>query len=39
MNQTLYSGDRAGSRYYEVLVNAVGGNRWSGHISPASATR
>jgi hypothetical protein len=34
MNQTLYSGDRAGSRYYEVLVNAVGGNRWSGHLQP-----
>jgi hypothetical protein len=34
MNQTLFSGDRAGSRYYEVLVNAVGGNRWSGHIQP-----
>ncbi len=34
LNQTLFSGDRAGSRYYEVLVNAVGGNRYSGHVQP-----
>jgi hypothetical protein len=34
LNQTLFSGDRAGSRYYEVLVNAVGTNRYSGSIQP-----
>jgi hypothetical protein len=34
LNQTLFSGDRAGSRYYEVLVSAVGGNRYSGNIQP-----
>jgi hypothetical protein len=33
-NQTLFSGDRAGSRYYEVLVSAVGGNRYSGSLQP-----
>jgi hypothetical protein len=34
MNQTLFSGDRAGSRYYEVLVDSVGRDRWSGSIQP-----
>lgn len=33
-NQTLFSGDRAGSRYYEVLVDSVGRDRWSGNIQP-----
>ncbi len=34
VNQTLFSGDRAGSRYYEVLVDSVGRDRWSGSIQP-----
>lgn len=34
LNQTLYSGDRPGSRYYEVLVDSVGRDRWSGSIQP-----
>jgi hypothetical protein len=34
LNQTLFSGDRAGSRYYEVLVDSVGRDRWSGSIQP-----
>ena len=33
-NQTIYSGDRPGSRYYEVLVDSVGRDRWSGTIQP-----
>lgn len=33
-NNTLYSGDRAGARYYEVMVNQVGGDRWSGNLNP-----
>ena len=33
-NQTIYSGDRPGSRYYEVLVDSVGRDRWSGSIQP-----
>jgi hypothetical protein len=34
LNQTVYSGDRPGSRYYEVLVDSVGRDRWSGSIQP-----
>ena len=34
LNQTLYSGDRPGSRYYDVLVDSVGRDRWSGSIQP-----
>ena len=34
LNQTIYTGDRPGSRYYEVLVDSVGRDRWSGSIQP-----
>ena len=34
LNQTIYTGDRPGSRYYEVLVYSVGRDRWSGSIQP-----
>ena len=34
LNQTIYSGDRPGSRYYDVLVDSVGRDRWSGSIQP-----
>ena len=34
LNQTIYTGDRPGSRYYEVLVDSVGRDRWSGTIQP-----
>lgn len=34
LNQTLFSGDRAGSRYYDVMVDSVGRDRWSGTIQP-----
>ena len=33
-NQTIYSGDRPGSRYYDVLVDSVGRDRWSGTMQP-----
>lgn len=36
-NNTLYSGDRAGSRYYDVLENTAStesANAWSGAIQP-----
>ena len=36
-NQTLYSGDRAGSRYYDVLESTVsteGAQAWSGAVNP-----
>ena len=33
-NQTIYSGDRPGSRYFDVLVDSVGRDRWSGTIQP-----
>jgi hypothetical protein len=36
-NQTLYSGDRAGSRYYNVLENTAATEReqaWSGALNP-----
>lgn len=36
-NNTLFSGDRAGSRYYDVLENTVSSesaNAWSGTIQP-----
>jgi hypothetical protein len=38
-NQTLYSGDRAGSRYYDVLENGTSTEKdqaWSGSIQPFS---
>ena len=38
-NQTLYSGDRAGSRYYDVLENTASteaAQAWSGAIQPFS---
>ncbi len=38
-NQTLYSGDRAGSRYYDVMENTVSteaAQAWSGAIQPFS---
>jgi len=34
LNQTIYSGDRPGSRYYDVIVDSVGRDRWSGSIQP-----
>jgi len=34
LNNTLYSGDRAGSRYYEVLVEAAGDDFRNGRINP-----
>ena len=34
LNQTIYSGDRPGSRYYDVIVDSVGRDRWSGTIQP-----
>ena len=33
-NQTIYSGDRPGSRYYDVVVDSVGRDRWSGTLQP-----
>ncbi len=36
-NNTLYSGDRAGSRYYDVLENVASNetsNAWSGNVRP-----
>jgi hypothetical protein len=38
-NQTLYSGDRAGSRYYDMLESSTSSetsNAWSGAIQPFS---
>jgi hypothetical protein len=40
-SQTLYSGDRAGSRYYDVLENAAStetAQAWSGAINPGFNT-
>lgn len=34
LNQTIFSGDRAGSRYYDVVVDSVGRDRWSGTLQP-----
>ena len=34
LNQTIYSGDRPGSRYYDVLVDSSGRDRWSGTLQP-----
>ena len=39
LNQTIYSGDRPGSRYYDVLVDSVGRDRWSGTIQPGFRTK
>jgi hypothetical protein len=36
-NQSLYSGDRGGSRYYQVMVNTSGTEKdsaWTGNIQP-----
>ena len=36
-NQSLYSGDRGGSRYYQVMVNASGTEKdsaWTGNVQP-----
>jgi hypothetical protein len=41
-SNTLYSGDRAGSRYYDVLENSTStesANAWSGNIRPGFANR
>jgi len=41
-NNTLYSGDRAGSRYYDVMENAAStedGNAWSGAIQPKLSSK
>ena len=34
LNNTLYSGDRAGSRYYEVMVEKAGDDFRNGRINP-----
>ena len=34
LNNTLYSGDRAGSRYYDVMVEASGDNFRAGRMNP-----
>ena len=34
LNNTLYSGDRAGARYYDVLVNAGGDSFTNGRFNP-----
>jgi hypothetical protein len=36
-NQSLYSGDRGGSRYYQVMVNTAGTEKdsaWTGNVQP-----
>ena len=41
-NNTLYSGDRAGSRYYDVLENTAStedANAWSGQIQPGLSSK
>ncbi|HEU4996150.1 MAG TPA: hypothetical protein VFT29_15140 [Gemmatimonadaceae bacterium] len=39
-SNTLFTGDRAGSRYYDVLENASAtGNAWSAQIRPGLANR
>ena len=42
INNTLYSGDRAGSRYYDVLENTTStenGQAWSGAIQPGMSSK
>lgn len=42
VNNTLYSGDRAGSRYYDVLENTAStedANAWSGAIQPGLSSK
>ncbi len=42
ISNTLYSGSRAGSRYYEVLTNtagAVGTQAWTGDIQPGLSSK
>ncbi len=42
VNNTLYSGDRAGSRYYDVLENSTSteaANAWSGAIQPGFSSK
>jgi hypothetical protein len=39
-SNTLFTGDRAGSRYYDVIENtSATGNAWSGEIRPGFANR
>ena len=39
-NNTLFTGDRAGSRYYDVIENASAtGNAWSAEIRPGLSNR
>ncbi len=41
-NNTLYSGDRAGSRYYDVMENTAStedANAWSGSIQPKLSSK
>ncbi|MGI8509916.1 MAG: hypothetical protein ACR2MQ_11385 [Gemmatimonadaceae bacterium] len=42
VNNTLYSGDRAGSRYYDVLQNTTStedAQAWSGSIQPGQSSK
>jgi hypothetical protein len=42
INNTLYSGDRAGSRYYDVMENTAStedANAWSGAIQPGLSSK
>jgi hypothetical protein len=42
VNNTLYSGDRAGSRYYDVMENTAStedANAWSGAIQPKLSSK
>lgn len=42
VNNTLYSGDRAGSRYYDVMENTTStedANAWSGSIQPKLSSK
>lgn len=42
VNNTLYSGDRAGSRYYDVMENTTStedANAWSGAIQPKLSSK
>ena len=39
-NQTLYTGDRGGSHYYDVLENSTStevANAWSGNVRPGQS--
>jgi hypothetical protein len=40
-SNTLYSGDRAGSRYYQIMVNTAGTEKdsaWTGNVQPGFAS-